>query len=251
MSTFFPRRNFLCANLPSNFLVEVKSNHNQVSLRTWLLSDKESISNVMSLEDAKLMYGEYAKPFELNSDLESSRKIKQNNWVPLAALGGNFVSDKREENLFLKPISQVGFIVDKSIIGSSAWSDYSVWVFNAKRDGTLSIPFNRYLFTKESKQHRNVLLVSRTEINLLTIIVPFATGNLDGCAFTLRYNQTIGCIHHFGEYRQMPSGNIGFDPFNLEEMYGVKALMPSLRLGGPDRIASRCTARTPTAWSTM
>ena len=236
MSKLFQRQNFLWAGLETPFVVEAKVGNAQITLRTWTLSENAPIASVLPIKDALAMYGKHAEPFEIDSDLAELREIKKKYWIPAAALGGKFDAGGRSENLYLKPISQVGFSIEKDVIGSTAWSDYAIWTFNAKRDGSLSMPFNRYISTYASKQHRDMLLISRHEINILLLNVPFARDNFDGCTFVLKYNNAFGCAHNFENYKDMPVIKTMLGAYNLESSYGFKALFPSLRLSGPDKI---------------
>lgn len=236
MSALFQRRNFLWAGLKTPFVVESKIDRNQITLRTWRLSEDAAVSSVMSIGDAAVIYGEHAEPFELDSDLAASREIRERHWIPLEALGGQYVGGSRNRNLFLQPISQVGFRIDTDVLGSAAWSDYAIWAFNATRDGRLSMPFNRYLATQPSREHRHMLLIGRKEVNLMMLNVPFARQDFSNCVFVLKYNPAFGCIHNFAEYKQMPTIKIGLGPYDLEPLYGFKALFASLRLSGPDTI---------------
>jgi len=236
MSVFFQRHNFLWAGLTTPFIVESKIDSAQITLRTWRLSEDAAIASVMPANEAAEIYGGHAEPFEIDSDLAPAREIREKHWIPIEALGGSYAGGSRHRNLFLQPISQVGFRIEPDVLGSAAWSDYAIWAFNSTRDGRLSMPFNRYLVTQPSRQHRHMLLVSRREVNLLTLSVPFARSDFSNCVFVLKYNPAFGCIHNFPDYRIMPTTKIGLGPYDLDHLYGFKALFASLRLSGPDTV---------------
>lgn len=242
MSALFQRHNFLWAGLKAPFVVESKVDSDRITIRTWRLSENAAITSAMPVSDAVALYGGHAEPFELDSDLASSREIREKHWIPLEALGGCYAGGSRSQNLFLQPISQVGFRIDTGVLGSAAWSDYAIWAFNATRDGKLSMPFNRYLATQPSREHRHMLLIGRREVNLMMLNVPFARENFSNCVFVLKYNPAVGCIHNFSDHTQMPTIKIGLGPYDLEPLYGFKALFASLRLSGPDTIEAGHTA---------
>lgn len=238
MSALFQRHNFLWAGLKTPFVVQTKIDADQVTMRTWRLSEDTAVASAMPVNDAVAIYGGHAEPFELDSDLAASREIRERHWIPLEALGGHYVGGSRNRNLFLQPISQVGFRIDTGVLGSAAWSDYAIWAFNATRDGKLSMPFNRYLATQPSREHRHMLLIGRKEVNLMMLNVPFARQDFSNCVFVVKYNPAFGCIHNFTSHKQMPTIKIGLEPYDLEPLYGFKALFASLRLSGPDTIAA-------------
>lgn len=236
MSVLFQRHNFLWAGLNLPFIVESKIDTDQITLRTWRLSEDAALTAVLPAADAAALYGGHTEPFEIDADFGQSREIRQKHWIPLAALGGQYTGGPRSRNLFLQPVSQVGFRIDCSVLGSAAWSDYAIWAFNATRDGRLAMPFNRYLATLPSREHRHMLVLGRREVNLLMIAVPFARPDFSNCAFVLKYNPAFGCIHNFASHSDMPATGTGLGPLDLEALYGLKALLPSLRLTGPTTI---------------
>lgn len=236
MSALFQRHNFLWAGLNLPFVVEAKIDAAQITLRTWRLSQDAPLAAVLPTEEAAALYGGHTEAFEIDADLAPSREIRQKHWIPLAALGGQYAGAPRSRNLFLQPVSQVGFRIDPAVLGSAAWSDYAIWSFNAARDGRLAMPFNRYLATQPSREHRYALTLARQEETLLTLVVPFARQDFGNCALILKYNAALGCIHNFAGARAMPVVRPG-DPLpDHEQLYGMKALLPSLRLAGPDSI---------------
>jgi hypothetical protein len=196
----------------------------------------------MPLDEARSRINSPPKYFEIESDLLGTKKTGRDYWIPLEAVQGTFKTGDRSTNLYAKPISQVCFKIDKSIIGSTAWSDFSIWVFNAKIDGTLEIPFNRHLKTSAGKEHRHVMMNARHEINLLMLCVPFANADIKNCTHVLKYNRALGCIHNYAEPKEIPPTVIGFEPYDLQELFGLKALLPSLRLSGPDSITADAKA---------
>lgn len=236
MSALFQRHNFLWASLNLPFVVEAKIGPAQITLRTWRLSQDAPIAAVLPAEEAAALYGGHTEAFEIDADLAPSREIRQKHWIPLGALGGQSAGAPRSRNLFLQPVSQVGFRIDPAVLGSAAWSDYAVWSFNAARDGRLAMPFNRYLATQPSREHRYALTMARQEETLLTLVVPFAQQDFSSCCFILKYNAALGCIHNFASARAMPVVSPGAAPPDHEQLYGMKALLPSLRLTGPDSI---------------
>lgn len=236
MSALFQRHNFLWASLNLPFVVEAKIGPAQITLRTWRLSQDAPIAAVLPAEEAAALYGGHTEAFEIDADLAPSREIRQKHWIPLAALGGQSAGAPRSRNLFLQPVSQVGFRIDPAVLGSAAWSDYAVWSFNAASDGRLTMPFNRYLATQPSREHRYALTMARQEETLLTLVVPFAQQDFSSCCFILKYNAALGCIHNFASARTMPVVSPGAAPPDHEQLYGMKALLPSLRLTGPDSI---------------
>lgn len=238
MSAYFPKRHFLWGGLCLPFIVEAKISDEQISVRTWALSEDAPIISVVPRSDAIAMYNRHVEPFEIDSDSNRLKKSLGNHWVPIEALGGRYVGQTRKSNLYLKPISQVGFAVNSSVVGSSAWSDCAIWSFNVKCDGSLSMPFNRHVLTYLSKQHRNFHMISRRESNLLQLYVPFAKRDFKNCSFVLRYNPAFGCIHNFEDYKAVSVIKSFVDSKGLESSYGLKALLPSLRLSGPDSIAA-------------
>jgi len=242
MSALFQRCNFLWAGLRAPFVVESKVDVDQITMRTWRLSEDALISSVMPVEEAVAIYGGHAEPFEIDSDLSPSHAIREKHWIPAEALGGRSSAGMRARNLFLQPISQVGFKIDLNILGSVAWSDHATWAFNATRDGRLSMPFNRYLATQASREHRHMLMIARKEINLMMLHVPFARQDFSNCVFVLKYNPAFGCIHNFLNHRTMPPTGMSLGANDLEPLYGFKALFASLRLSGPDTIEAGHTA---------
>jgi hypothetical protein len=236
MSALFQRHNFLWASLNLPFVVEAKIGPAQITLRTWRLSQDAPLAAVLPADEAAALYGGHTEAFAIDADLAPSREIRQKHWIPLAALGGQYAGAPRSRNLFLQPVSQVGFRIDPAVLGSAAWSDYAVWSFNAGSDGRLAMPFNRYLATQPSREHRYALTMARQEETLLTLVVPFAQQDFSTCAFILKYNAALGCIHNFAANRVMPVVGPGAPPPDHEQLYGVKALLPSLRLIGPDTI---------------
>lgn len=236
MSALFQRHNFLWAGLNLPFIVESKIGSAQITLRTWRLSQDAAIAAALPVDEAAELYGGHTEPFEIDADLAPSREIRQKHWIPLAALGGQYAAAPRSRNLFLQPVSQVGFRIDQDVLGSAAWSDYAVWTFNTACDGRLSMPFNRYLATQPSREHRYKLTMARQEETLLTLVVPFARPDLSNCSFVLKYNAALGCIHDFASSRTMPVVRPGTTPPDDEQLYGMKALLPSLRLSGPETI---------------
>lgn len=242
MSALFQRHNFLWAGLNTPFIIESKIDANQITLRTWRLSEDAAINSVLPAEEAAGIYSGHVEPFELDSNLSHSRQIKEKHWIPIEALGGKYTGGPRDQNLFLQPISQVGFKIDKDVLGSAAWSDYASWTFNASRDGKLSMPFNRYLETWPSRQHRQMLLLSRREVNVMMLQVPFAQQDFSNCIFVLKYNPQFGCIHNFPIYKEMPPIKSGLNSYDQEKLFGLKSLFPSLRLSGTDTIKAGQTA---------
>lgn len=242
MSALFQRHNFLWAGLTLPFVVEAKIAATQITLRTWRLSQDAPLAAVLPTEEAAALYGGHTEAFAIDADLAPSREIRQKHWIPLAALGGQYAGAPRSRNLFLQPVSQVGFRIDPAILGSAAWSDYAIWSFNAASDGRLAMPFNRYLATQPSREHRYALTMARQEETLLTMVVPFAQADVSTCAFILRYNAALGGIHNFASYRAIPAVAPGAPPPDHEQLYGMKALLPSLRLTGPDTIPAGAAA---------
>ena len=239
MNANFPNHRFVCGNLDLPFVIEAKVDEIQITLRTWTLSKDATISSVISIDEAVNLYGCHAQPFDIRSGLASGNNGKS--WIPLEALKGRFFGGSRSQNLYLKLVSEMGFLIERDIIGRAAWSDYAVWAFNCSRDGMLSMPFNRYIETQSSKQHRNMLLISRKEINLMTVNVAFAENRLSDCSLVLKYNPKYGCVHNFNNFKEMPVNSVGFGIYDMERFYGVKALLPSLRLSGPDTIEAERT----------
>lgn len=242
MSALFQRHNFLWAGLNLPFVVESKISSAQITLRTWRLSQDASIASVLPADEAAALYGGHTEPFEIDADLAPSREIRQKHWIPLAALGGQYTGGPRSRNLFLQPVSQVGFRIDQDVLGSVAWSDYAVWAFNATCDGRLAMPFNRYLATQPGREHRYMLTMARRETPLLTLVVPFAGQDVSNCSFVVKYNAALGCIHNFPSHRAVPAVTPGTGPVDDELLYGVKALLPSLRLSGPATVEAGQTA---------
>lgn len=238
MSAYFPKRCFLWGGLSIPFVVEAKISNEQISLRTWRLSENDRIMSIVPMEDAISIYNKHVEPFDVDSDSNRLKESLDGHWVPIEALGGKYISHTRDSNLYLKPISQIGFAINNSVVGASAWSDFGIWSFNAKHDGSLSMPFNRHIVTYSSKQHRNFLMMSRRETNLLQLYVPFSGLNFNSCTFVLRYNREFGCIHNFEDYKTVAVIKSSVGSQGLEDSYGVKALLPSLRLSGPDSIAA-------------
>lgn len=236
MSALFQRHNFLWATLNLPFVVEVKVAPEQITLRTWRLSQDAPVITALPADEAAELYGGHTEPFQIDADLAPSREIRQQHWIPLAALGGQYTGGPRSHNLFLQPVSQVGFRVDPAMLGTVAWSDYAIWSFNAACDGRLAMPFNRHLATQASREHRYALTAARQEAALLSLVVPFAGQDVGNCAFILKYNPGLGCIHNFASFRAMPVPAPGAPPLDHEQLYGVKSLLPSLRLIGPDSI---------------
>lgn len=70
------------------------------------------------------------------------------------------------------------------------------------------------------------------------LCVPFAQSDLNECSFILKYNPKIGCFHNFPELRKLPPDRFEYSTYNIEKFFGVKALLPSLRLAGPDIISA-------------
>ena len=238
MSALFPRYNYLWAGLALPFVVEAKIGDTQITLRNWRLSQDAPIASVLPADEAAALYGGHTEPFKVDADLAPARAIRQKHWIPLAALGGQYIGGPRSRNLFLQPVSQIGFGIDQDVLGSVAWSDYAVWAFNTACDGQLAMPFNRYLATLPSREHRYTLMTARQETTLLSLMVPFAQQDFSSCSFVLKYNAALGCIHNFSSYRSMPTVTPGTPALDTEQLYGMKALLPSLRLIGPDTIAA-------------
>lgn len=236
MSALFQRHNFLWASLNLPFVVEAKIGPAQITLRSWRLSQDAPLAAVLPADEAAALYGGHTEAFVIDGDLAPSREIRQKHWIPLAALGGQYAGAPRSRNLFLQPVSQVGFRIDPDVLGSAAWSDYAVWSFNAASDGRLAMPFNRYLATQPSREHRYALTMARQEDALLTLVVPFAGQDFSNCSFILKYHPAFGCIHNFTGHRVMPVVGPGGALPNHEQLYGMKALLPSLRLTGPDSL---------------
>lgn len=242
MSTLFQRHNFLWAGLNTPFVVESKIDTDRITLRTWRLSEDAAIAAVLPAAEAIALYGGHTESFEIDADFGQSRTIREKHWIPLEVLGGQYAGGLRRRNLFLQPISQVGFRIDLNILGSAAWSDYATWAFNASCDGRLSLPFNRYLVTQPSREHRHMMMVSRRERNLLMLHVPFARQDFSNCIFVLKYNPDLGCVHNFSSHRIMPFRKMPLGDNDVEYLYGMKALFASLRLSGPSTLQAGETA---------
>lgn len=242
MSALFQRHNFIWPGLTMPLVVEARVDDDQITLRTWKLSEDASLISTVPGEEAIAQYGSHAPPFEIDSNFNPSRQIREKHWIPLHALGGKFTGGRRSHNLYLQPISQVGFRIDINVLGSAAWSDYASWAFNATPEGKLKLPFNRYLETHASREHRHMMMISRKEINLMMLHVPFARQNFSNCVFVLKFNPSFGCIHNFISWRTMPSDKTNLGSNDLEPLYGFKALFASLRLSGPDVIPAGQTA---------
>ncbi|WP_341895476.1 hypothetical protein [Ferrovibrio terrae] len=242
MSSYFPKRHFLWGGLSLPFVVEAKIGKTQITLRTWILSENAPIASVIPVSDAIDLYNKHVEPFEIDSDTNGLKESGDSYWIPVEALGGRYTGNVRDSNLYLKPVSQIGFAINNLVVGSSAWSDFAIWSFNAKRDGSLSMPFNRHVLTHSSKQHRNFLMMSRRETNLMQIYVPFAKLDFSDCTFVLRYNGNFGCIHNFENYKTVSVIKSLVGSQGLESSYGLKALLPSLRLSGPDSITADAKA---------
>lgn len=238
MSASLPRRNFLWSGLDLPFIVEARIDDARITLRTWRLSADAPLANVMPEDEAAEKLAPHAAPFEVEPDPLGTTRSGRDLWVPLQALGGLIRPGSRSSNLFVKPVSQTGFVIDPAITGSGAWSDYGFWLFNARRDGSLQVPFNRYVETTDSKAHRQLLLTARQETNLMILCVPFAGESFESCSIILKYNGALGCVHNLASPYDMPPVSIGWGSYDMEAVFGVKALLPSLRLLGPDTIAA-------------
>lgn len=229
-------RHFVWPGMKLPILVDVRTGHRNITVRTWRLSSSRHISNIVPSEEMRSLISGHAKPFEVDRDpFGLSRKDL---WVDSGIIEGTSLVPEIQKGLPIKPISQVGFITDTSILSSQAWSDYGIWLFNCTPNGALKTPYNRFVKTQPTKEHRNLLLQSREESNLLMLCVPFAQDNLNECSFILKYNPDIGCLHNFPEFRKLPSDRFEFSKYSMEQFFGVKALLPSLRLAGPDVIGA-------------
>ncbi|WP_300300940.1 hypothetical protein [Ferrovibrio sp.] len=232
------RRHYLFSQLNIPFFVEAKIIEPTILLRTWHTSTDAPIKNAVSLDEAEHILQKPVHPFQVNSDPFNFKRLGLDQWIPAKALGGTLRHASRRNDLFLKPISEVSFEIGMAIAGCGAWSDYGLWVFNAQRNGSLEIPFNRYLESYPSKAHRQMILASKHQITLLMLCVPFARDNLDKCTLVLKYNEDYGCAHNMPSPLAMPATQIETNDPSINFLFGVKALLPSLRLVGPDVIGA-------------
>lgn len=231
-------RHFIWPGLSLPILVEVKADDQNVTVRTWRFGSSRRIMNIVSSEEAHSLISSHAKPFEVESDPFDFSRKGNDCWLDSQIIDEFNNIAETQKGLPIKPISQVGFVANPSVLGSHAWSDYGIWLFNCAPDGTLKMPYNRFVKTHPTKEHRNHLLQSQNESNLLMLCVPFAQHHLSKCSFILKYNPNMGCIHNFRELRKLPPDRFEFSLYNVEKFFGVKALLPSLRLAGPDVIGA-------------
>lgn len=242
MTATFPRLHFLYPKLDLPFLVELKVDDPQITLRTWRLSADAPVSNLMPVEEAAGLLGPHAAPFTLNMDPLGETQSGRDLWIPAAALGGQLQAGERTQNLYMKPVCQTGFAIDPAKLGAGAWSDHAQWMFNVKNNGLLELPYNRYLATFDSKMNRQMLMMTRQERNLLTLWVPFAGDSFAHCSFALKYNPALGCVHNMPDVQLAVPQDIDWDSADLQPLFGVKAMLPSLRLTGPATLAAGASA---------
>lgn len=231
-------RHFIWPGLNLPVLVDVRMDSQNITVRTWRLSSSRHISNIVASEEVRSLISNHAKPFEVARDPFGLSRKDNDLWVDSGLIDGMSHVPDTQKGLAMKPISQVGFVADAGILGSQAWSDYAIWLFNCTPDGVLKTPYNRFVKTRPTKEHRNLLLQSQEETNLLMLCVPFARSDFNQCSFILKYNPEIGCIHNFPDARKLPSDRFEFSKYSIEQFFGVKALLPSLRLTGPDVIGA-------------
>ncbi|MFN4165887.1 MAG: hypothetical protein ACK4GK_15030 [Ferrovibrio sp.] len=232
------RRNYLFSKLNVPFFVEAKIYDATIVLRSWRVSADAKI-DALTIHESKKLLEKAPKLFVLDADpFDFSLHKSRQYWIPAEALSDVIEKPIKKENLYLQPISQIAFEITPEIIGHGAWADYGLWIFNSKRDGTLEMPFNRYIESYNAKSHRQLIVGARNQVTLLMVCVPFASNNFDRCSFILKYNENYGCSHNMQDFLRMPKDSISiYDP-PIEYLFGVKALLPSLRLAGPDVISA-------------
>lgn len=230
-----PSRYFLYSGLQIPFFVEFRIDGSRLTLRTWKLSFDAHLENVASLNDFADKINAHAAPFIINNDplglINSGRDI----WFPVEAIPGVHQCGARKRNIFLQPISQMGFMIAPDLLGNGAWADYGVWSFTVSQGGYLKLPFNRFVQTRDSKMHARLSLASQL-LPILLIYVPFANETFERCSFVLQYNRDVGCVHNMKGVSELPLSKPDWESKSVQQQFGVKGLLPSLQLEGPETI---------------
>lgn len=231
------RRNFLYGGLRIPFVVEAKVDADRITVRTWRLSADANLADQGPDPAMIAAVCQHADPFVIDEDPFGFRKAGRDIWFPVAVLGGHHKAGDRVTNLYVKPVSQTGFVIDPLLLGSGAWSDYAVWSFNMNQNGRLEIPFNRHLLTRESRAHARLANLLQPS-PILLVYTPFADADFSRCSFVLQYNDALGCVHNFDAAHQVPPAAADWHTLTFEQQLGVKGLLPALKLAGPDVIAA-------------
>jgi len=102
------------------------------------------------------------------------------------------------------------------MLGKGEWTDRANWVFPLDRAGIPLAPFNRYVASRETKARTPRLLALADRNCSLQVYVPFASGDLDSCSFSVALHPDHGLIGNLDPGTEVTYGDVlsgAQDPF--------------------------------------